>query len=126
MTEPQKMGSVDDGFKSSALDALRCLYIAVDSSIADDVNKRVMRYTDKLHEQIRTFIADRDALALRVKTLEGAMTLQNSCVVCTALLLPNDQAPHCEDCVVDENDPEQAARIDALRDCIVSTIKESK
>lgn len=42
--------------KHECLMALKCLYISVDKSIADDVNKKVMRYITELENEIDKYL----------------------------------------------------------------------
>jgi len=47
--------------------------------------------------------AELDEARAEVERLREAHNLRHTCVVCSAELLPDEEPPHCMDCVVDED-----------------------
>lgn len=67
---------------------LRAEEAAERARISDGTTQTVIQGTQDLSDEISKLIAERD--------------LANTCVVCSASLLPREEIPHCENCIVTE------------------------
>ena len=76
---------------------------------------------------------DRDALRSQLAEarewageLEAQLQRQNSCIVCSAYLLPHEEIPHCECCTVSEEHEEEYQRLEMQIICLVRQIEDKR
>jgi hypothetical protein len=62
---------IEERLEQEARKALRCLYIAVEAQVADDVKAKVTAWTDALRQRVAKLEAERDGLTAAMRVAHG-------------------------------------------------------